>query len=144
MAATLKQFSPYDPVAEELWRVAETGDVDALDQIFLRRVDVNARNKHGMTALMRAAFSDKTANLKILISAGADINTADSHGETALMWARRTGRTENAEILLQSGAEDYQDPRQVRTALVNDPSAPLERKRDSFVNKLRRVFRIDE
>jgi hypothetical protein len=105
MAATLKQFAPYDPVAEELWRVAETGDVDALDQIFLRRVDVNARNKHGMTALMRAAYHGHERMVRTLLQHGADPNLFRNDKFTALALAAFFGHTGTVRILIEHGAK---------------------------------------
>lgn len=105
MAATLKQFAPYDPVAEELWRVAETGDVDALDQIFLRRVDVNARNKHGMTALMRAAYHGHERMVRTLLQHGADPNLSRNDKFTALALAAFFGHTGTVRILIEHGAK---------------------------------------
>jgi Ankyrin repeats (3 copies) len=105
MAATLKQFAPYDPVAEELWRIAETGEVDALDQIFLRRVDVNARNKHGMTALMRAAYHGHERMVRTLLQHGADPNLSRNDKFTALALAAFFGHTGTVRILIEHGAK---------------------------------------
>jgi len=105
MAATLKQLIPYDPVAEELWRVAETGDVDALNQIFLRRVDVNARNKHGMTALMRAAYHGHERMVRVLLQHGADPNLSRNDRFTALALAAFFGHTATVRILIEHGAK---------------------------------------
>ena len=105
MAATLKQLIPYDPVAEELWRVAETGDVDALNQIFLRRVDVNARNKHGMTALMRAAYHGHEGMVRTLLQHGADPNLSRNDKFTALALAAFFGHTGTVRILIEHGAK---------------------------------------
>lgn len=105
MAANLKQRFPYDPVAEELWRVAETGEVDKLDQIFLRRVDVNARNKHGMTALMRAAYHGHERMVRTLLQHGADPNLSRNDKFTALALAAFFGHTGTVRILVEHGAK---------------------------------------
>ena len=105
MAASVKQLIPYDPVAEELWRVAETGEVDALDQIFLRRVDINARNKHGMTALMRAAYHGHERMVRALLQHGADPNLSRNDKFTALALAAFFGHTGTVRILIEHGAK---------------------------------------
>jgi hypothetical protein len=105
MAATLKHLAPYDPVAEELWRAAEIGEVEALDQIFLRRVDVNARNKHGMTALMRAAYHGHEGMVRTLLQHGADPNLSRNDKFTALALAAFFGHTGTVRILIEHGAK---------------------------------------
>ena len=105
MAATLRQRFPYDPVAEELWRVAETGEIDELDQVFLRRVDVNARNKHGMTALMRAAYHGHEEMVRTLLQHGADPNLFRNDKFTALALAAFFGHTGTVRILIEHGAK---------------------------------------
>ena len=105
MAASLKQRIPYDPVAEELWRVAETGSVEELDQIFMRRVDVNARNKHGMTALMRAAYHGHERMVRTLLQHGADPNLFRNDKFTALALAAFFGHTGTVRILIEHGAK---------------------------------------
>ena len=54
--ATAKKFV-FDPATLALWSVAESGHTDALEGILSRGVNINARNQHGMTALMRAAHN---------------------------------------------------------------------------------------
>ena len=105
MAATVKQRIRYDPVAEELWRVAETGDVDELDRIFVRGVDVNARNEHGMTALMRAAYHGHERMVRVLLRRGADPNLFRNDKFTALALAAFFGHTGTVRILLEHGAK---------------------------------------
>ena len=56
MSAAFKPRIVTNSTAQELWRVAETDELDELRRILPRVGDINARNKHGMTALMRAAY----------------------------------------------------------------------------------------
>src|SRR6185503_14962389 len=105
MAAAVQQRFPYDPVAEELWHLAETGEVDKLDQIFVRRVDVNARNKHGMTALMRAAYHGHEGMVRTLLQHGADPNLSRNDKFTALALAAFFGHTGTVRILIEHGAK---------------------------------------
>ena len=56
--------------------------------------DVNAQNKDGETALMRAVREGNTEVAEALIKAGADLNAQDKKGWTALMEVAYNGRTE--------------------------------------------------
>jgi uncharacterized protein len=105
MAVTMKQRIPYDAAAEELWRVAETGDVDELVPIFLHGVDINARNKHGMTALMRAAYCGHEQMVRTLLQHGADPNVSRNDKFTALALAAFFGHTGTVRILIEHGAK---------------------------------------
>lgn len=104
MSATVKQRIIFDVVARELWRVAESGDVDELCEILSRGVDVNARNEHGMTALMRAARQGHTRVVETLLERGADPNSARNDRFTALALAAFFGHGEIVRLLIDHGA----------------------------------------
>ena len=74
MSATAKQQTGSDAATKELWRVAESGDVDELGRLFSNGAHVNARNKHGMTALMKAASEGHARMVRALLEHGADPN----------------------------------------------------------------------
>ena len=104
MAATAKQFV-FDAATRELWRVAEDGDSDALAGILSRGVDVNARNEHGMTALMRASHYGHERMVRALLEHGADPNIARNDRFTALALAAFFGHTETVRLLIENGAK---------------------------------------
>ena len=104
MAAIAKQFV-FDAATRELWRVAESGDMDALAGILSRGVDVNARNEHGMTALMRAAHEGHEQMVRALLEHGADPNITRNDRFTALALAAFFGHTETVRILIENGAK---------------------------------------
>jgi Ankyrin repeats (3 copies) len=91
--------------AEQLWRVAETGDVDELDRVLLHGPDVNAHNKHGMTALMRAAYHGHEGMARALLQHGADPNLSRNDRFTALALAAFFGHTGTVRILIEHGAK---------------------------------------
>jgi ankyrin repeat protein len=76
MSATARKLVFVDTATRELWRAAESGDVNEVAQILSRGVGVNARNEHGMTALMRAARHGDAAVVRELLEHGADPNIA--------------------------------------------------------------------
>src|SRR5690348_14425196 len=90
---------------EQLWSAAECGDVNELGRILSRGVDVNARNEHGMTALMRAARLGHGPAVRALLEHGADPNVARNDKFTALALAAFFGHTETVRILIEHGAK---------------------------------------
>ncbi|HEX6648665.1 MAG TPA: ankyrin repeat domain-containing protein [Pyrinomonadaceae bacterium] len=105
MSAPLRQHTRSDAAAEELWCAAESGDLAALDRICSRGIDVNARNKFGMTALMRAAYHGHAQMVRALVRRGADPNLARNDKFTALALAAFFGHTETVRILIEHGAK---------------------------------------
>lgn len=99
-----KQFT-FNAATRELWRAAENGEASEVNAILSRGVDVNARNEHGMTALMRAARFGHAAVVHVLIERGADPNLARNDKFTALALAAFFGHTETVRILIENGAK---------------------------------------
>ena len=73
--------------------------------ILSRGVDVNARNQHGMTALMRAAHNGHERMVRALLEHGADPNITRNDKFTALALAAFFGHTETVRILIEHGAK---------------------------------------
>lgn len=67
-------------------------------------VEVDARNKMGLTALAAAGFKGHVEIAQLLVAHKADVNAANGSGQTALMFAALTGRTAMVEYLLSAGA----------------------------------------
>lgn len=95
----------FDAATRDLWRAAENGELNELVAILARGVDVNARNQHGMTALMRAAHQGHTAVVRALLEHGADPNAARNDKFTALALAAFFGHTETVRMLIEHGAK---------------------------------------
>jgi hypothetical protein len=87
----------------ELWRVVESGELDELADV-LQQADVNARNEHGMTALMRAAYHGRIQMVRVLLEHGADPNLTRNDNFTALSLAAFFGHSEIVEMLIGRGA----------------------------------------
>jgi hypothetical protein len=102
MAATLRQLNT--PRAE-LMRVAESGEVDELLSLLPRLDDINARNRYGMTALMKAAFYGHEPMVRALLEHGADPNLCRHDSFTALALAAFFGHAETVETLIEFGAK---------------------------------------
>ena len=103
-APARKQFT-FDAATRELWRAAESGDANEVARILSRGVAVNARNEHGMTALMRASRYGHAPVVRVLLERGADPNIARNDKFTALALAAFFGHTETVRILIEKGAK---------------------------------------
>ena len=106
MAAQVRKLVIVDTATRELWRVAESGDVNEVAAILSRGVNVNARNEHGTTALMRAASQGHAAVVRALLEHGADPNIARNDKFTALALAAFFGHTETVRTLIDHGASE--------------------------------------
>jgi ankyrin repeat protein len=67
--------------------VVESGDFSSLQQLVDRGSDVNAGDKMGATALMKAAEMGRIEMVELLLSKGADLKVVDQGGTTALQRA---------------------------------------------------------
>src|SRR5262245_40251219 len=79
---------------EALFEAANAGDSTRVRSLLDQGVEINARNRNGETALMRAVAlpareqRNKSANtsvVELLLTRGAEIEATDNRGETALM-----------------------------------------------------------
>lgn len=104
MAVPRKLVIVPNAATRELWRIAETGEIDELAAV-LSRADINARNEHGMTALMRAAYHGRVEMVHILLEHGADPNITRNDNFTALSLAAFFGHAEIVEVLMGHGAK---------------------------------------
>jgi len=94
-----------DAATLDLWRVAEDGNVEELARLLRRVPDINARNEHGVTALMRAAQNGRVKMVRALLAHGADANIKRNDKFTALALAAFFGHTEVVRTLMEHGAD---------------------------------------
>lgn len=104
MSATARQVN-YLNDAAELLRIAETGEVDELLRVLPRVNDINARNRHGMTALMKAAFFGHEPVVRVLLQHGADPNLMRNDRFTPLALAAFFGHADTVKTLIEYGAK---------------------------------------
>jgi ankyrin repeat protein len=69
------------------------------------KLEVDARNKMGLTALAAAAFKGHVGISKKLIAAKANVNAANGSGQTAIMFAALAGKVKVLKYLLSVGAD---------------------------------------
>jgi hypothetical protein len=83
------------------------------------RLDVNAKDEYGVTALIDASFEGQKEVVELLIIEGADLNARDNKGDTALMGAAIRGHSEILELLIGNGADVDAKDNAGNTALMD-------------------------
>jgi len=80
-------------------------DKTAVRALLARRVEVNAPQADGTTALHWAAEGDDSEIVDLLIRAGANVKAANRYGVTPLWLACMNGNAASTEMLLKAGAD---------------------------------------
>ena len=80
------------------------GDHEAVRSLLKERVDVNAPQAYGQTALAWAANRDDLEMVELLIGAGADVNVTNDNGVSPLSLACTNSNAVMIEKLLKAGA----------------------------------------
>src|SRR5213593_696815 len=84
---------------------AEKMDREAVRALVRQRVDVNAPQVDGMTALHWAAYRDDLETVDLLVRAGAHVKAANRYGVTSLSLACTNGNAAMVDLLLNAGAD---------------------------------------
>jgi ankyrin repeat protein len=102
-AATVSAAASRAPLAD----AAERLDRPAIAALLKQRVDVNAPQADGMTALHWAAYQDDAELATLLVRAGANVKGATRYGLTPLSLACTNGNAAMVNMLLMSGADPH-------------------------------------
>ena len=97
---------------------AERKDRARVRALLEQRVDVNAPQVDGMTALHWAAYQDDLKTAKLLMDAGVNVKAENRYGVTPLSLACTNGNAALVESLLEAGAEPNTTLRGGETALM--------------------------
>ena len=92
------------PSTPDLVSAVRAGNPTAVRALLQRRVDVNAREVDGTTALHWAARAADVQTVTLLVGAGADVNAVNRYGASPLSVAARTGNALVLGALLKAGA----------------------------------------
>lgn len=96
----------------------ERRDARTIDTLLARKIDVNAAQPDGATALHWAAYQDDLALVTRLIAARAEVNAVNDHGVTPLGLACENGNAAVAGALLSAGANPNLTPSSGETPLM--------------------------
>ena len=83
----------------------KAGDESAVRALVDQRVNVNAPEADGTTALHFAVHGDDPDIVRVLIRAGADVKAANRYGVTPLWLASVNGNADSVGMLLEAGAD---------------------------------------
>lgn len=89
---------------DDLREAAKEGSTDKVKALLAQGADVNAKDKDGFTALIRAAGNGHTETVKALLAADANVNVK-TKGITALKIAKLYGHEEIVLMLKKAGAK---------------------------------------
>jgi ankyrin repeat protein len=115
-----KAITASDSENTPLMTAVKQGDQNKITQLLNAKVNVNAKNAQGLSALHIAIRNGDLKTVKLLLKAGAQINTAETNGKTPppLDSAVMGGHIEIAQLLIDSGAQvNIRDPYRGRTPL---------------------------
>ena len=91
-----------DPPDNNFWTMVGVGNLQAVKQHLAKGLDINAKNKDGVTALQIATLLGQYEIAELLVQKGADVNTKANDGTTALHSAAFLGRYKEAKLLLEN------------------------------------------
>jgi ankyrin repeat protein len=81
------------------------GDAARVRALVAAGADVDAKDRHGQTGLMRAAHAGHAEVVRALLEAGAALDPTAKHGLSALMLAALVGHEDVVRRLLDAGAD---------------------------------------
>ena len=91
--------------AGPLHDAADKGNIDEVKRLIAQGANVNAKDKHTVTALHWAADQGHTAVVELLIAEGADVNAKSKDGSTPLWAATDGGHKDVANLLKRHGGK---------------------------------------
>jgi ankyrin repeat protein len=106
---------PAAPAA--LFDAARQGNLNQMQGLLDRGIDVDGRDQGGLTALLYAAHAGHPEVVTLLLERGADINVKGVAGDTPLMKAARKGHAECVTLLLGKGSDPFAKDREGWTVL---------------------------
>ena len=86
-------------------KAVASGDAESARALLAKGTDVNARDRHGQTALMLAAHAGHRELVEVLIAHRANLNVTAKFGLSALMLAIVADHAGIAGLLAHAGAD---------------------------------------
>lgn len=109
----------YAGITEELFSAVQKNDLDRVRELLAQGADVEARDAHSATPLLRAARYGYTDIAALLIKKGAEVNAKDDAiGATPLILAASRGHTDTTKLLIEKGADVNAQAKDGKTSLM--------------------------
>ncbi|CAN7546980.1 ankyrin repeat domain-containing protein [Paenibacillus sp. LjRoot153] len=105
-------------MSQALIAAVERGDIEELQQLLEKKVNLNERDTRGRTAIMAATHANNPKIVKILIEAGADINLKDDRHDNPFLYAGAEGLLQILKLLIEAGADTKLTNRYGGNALI--------------------------
>ncbi|MHC4873425.1 MAG: ankyrin repeat domain-containing protein [Planctomycetota bacterium] len=100
-----------------LQQAADNGDLETVKSLLSKRIDINAKDSKGNTALRCAAYSGHTEIVKLLLEKKADVSIKDSKGRTPLHAATYKNHIKIVDLLIRHGSVVWEKDSKGRTAV---------------------------
>ena len=102
----------------EFIRMCVHGSINEIEEAIKSGVNVNYKDKAGVTPLMIVSGFNSAEVVKLLLNSGADVNAVDEKGMTALMFASLHNTVDVVKVLIKAGADVNAVNKDRYTALV--------------------------
>nr|XP_028604864.1 ankyrin repeat and death domain-containing protein 1B isoform X1 [Podarcis muralis] len=93
------------PDEEEFQHAAKTNNLDTMERLFKKRININAVNSLKRTALHFAVAGNHVSAVDFLLHHKARVDVADKHGLTAIHLAAWSGNLDIMLMLIKAGAD---------------------------------------
>lgn len=116
LSAVLAVYAGGANAAQGIIDAASKGDAVAVVNRIKAGENIESRDRHGATPLMRSAENGNYNTSIKLIEAGADVNARDGRMRTALMYAAKNGHVVVGRALIEAGSNVTLEDREGSTA----------------------------
>jgi ankyrin repeat protein len=125
LALAVLAILPFSPTASgrdmndiRLHTAAANNDTAAISNLLSEKVNIDARDSEGRTALLVATHRNNVEAARALIYAGADVNAKDNIHDSAYLYAGARGHLDILKMILAHGADLKSTNRFGGTALI--------------------------
>ncbi len=106
-----------------LHMAAASGNIEAIETLLKKKLNVNGTNIHGETPIFLAVENAHSDAFNMLVNAKADLNAVDSYGSSLLHVAAASGNIEIIKTLLNKGLDINYAPKMPPSVLIRDGTA---------------------
>lgn len=94
-----------ETMQERLFEAVEGKEFDTVRELLDNRVDINAQDGQGRTAMMIATYANDVDMVKLFIDAGADVDIQDDMLNNPFLYAGAEGYLDILKLMIAAGAD---------------------------------------